>query len=362
MKRIILLPAFILSVVLAFGQGVNFEKLSFKEALTKAKTEKKYLFIDCYTSWCGPCKQMREQILTQPAAGSYFNPLFISVEYDMEKEGAELRKKFDIKAYPTYLILNPDGTLYHKLVGSSLNAEDFVTKVKRGMVTENSFGYQENLHASGRMNNEQLKNYYFLLKETAERKRSMEVLKELTARLSKEERMQADYWFLLENQKYGDDGFSFVLENLDTFKRNVGELNIDLFLYQCFSGIINSYTNALAKGESIDKKKTTDSIRDLRRQLSTIDMKNKTGLLEQLDFLEATLLNDTDKMLRAIETMMTSGQGNLYILPQVLQIVHQNKNETLLSGIKKLKNKILTAFSTASDKEKFGKMIDDLDK
>lgn len=40
MKRIILLPAFILSVVLAFGQGVNFEKLSFKEASPKLKPKK----------------------------------------------------------------------------------------------------------------------------------------------------------------------------------------------------------------------------------------------------------------------------------------------------------------------------------
>ena len=361
MKRIILLPAFILSAVLAFGQGVNFEKLNFKEALTKAKAEKKFLFIDCYTVWCGPCKQMREQILTQPAAGSYFNPQFICVEYDMEKEGAEL-KKFNVKVYPTYLILNPDGTLYHKLVGSSLNADDFVTKVKRGMIKENSYGYQEKLHASGRMSNEQLKNYYFLLKETAERKQSSEVLKELTDRLNEEERMQPDYWFLLENQKYGDEGFSFVLRNIDTFKKNVGELKIDLMLYQCFSGIINTYMKVLAEGKSIETEKTIKTLEKLRHQLSAIDMKNKNALLEQLDFLEATLQNNSKEMLHSIEVMTTSKQGNLWILPQILQIVREKNDKTLISGVKAMKEKILFMLSTRTDKEKFGQMIDDIDK
>lgn len=362
MKKITLILVFVVSTGFVFGQGVNFEKLSFKEALAKAKTENKYLFIDCYTSWCGPCKQMREQILTQAIVGDYFNARFVSVEYDVEKEELELRKEFDVKVFPTYLILTPDGTLYHKLVGSSLTADDFIAKVKQGMIQENSLCFQTKLHASGKMNNEQLKNYYFLLKEIAERDRSVAVLNELAARLSKEERMQADYWFLIENQQYGDEGFLFVMENLEAIRKNVGDINIDLFLYRCFSGAIDTYLKALAEGKSIEMEKTTKILKKLRQQLSIVDMKNKTSLLEQIDFLEAYLQNNSGKILHAIEIMTTSKQGNLWILPQILQIVRAKKDKTLTSGVKAMKDTILTMFSTQTDREKFEELIDNLDK
>ena len=39
-------------------EGTNFEDLTFQEALAKAKTTGKKLFIDCYTKTCGPCKYM----------------------------------------------------------------------------------------------------------------------------------------------------------------------------------------------------------------------------------------------------------------------------------------------------------------
>ena len=35
-------------------EGTNFEDLTFQEALAKAKTTGKKLFIDCYTKTCGP--------------------------------------------------------------------------------------------------------------------------------------------------------------------------------------------------------------------------------------------------------------------------------------------------------------------
>jgi thiol:disulfide interchange protein len=61
---------------LAFGQdvGIKFEShLSWNEILAKAKTENKYIFIDCYTTWCGPCKYMSKNIFTQKEVGDYFN-------------------------------------------------------------------------------------------------------------------------------------------------------------------------------------------------------------------------------------------------------------------------------------------------
>ena len=98
--------------------GVYFQDLSYEDALAKAKQQGRKLFIDCYTTWCGPCKYMSETVFKQEKVGDFLNLNFICLKYDMEKgEGPELAKKFGVRAYPTFVIVNPDGTIRHKLVG-----------------------------------------------------------------------------------------------------------------------------------------------------------------------------------------------------------------------------------------------------
>ena len=99
-------------------EGTNFRDLSFDEALAAARAEGKLLFVDCYTTWCGPCKNMAEKVFPQKAAGDYFNPRFVCVKYDMEQgEGVELAKRWEVHAYPTFLIIRPDGSIHHRMVG-----------------------------------------------------------------------------------------------------------------------------------------------------------------------------------------------------------------------------------------------------
>ena len=55
----------------------------------------------------------------QEIVGDYFNEHFVCLKVDMEKgEGPELAKRYSIRAFPTFLILRPDGSVYHKLLGS----------------------------------------------------------------------------------------------------------------------------------------------------------------------------------------------------------------------------------------------------
>ena len=74
-------------------EGVRFESLTFEEALQKAKEENRWIFLDAYTSWCGPSKEMAEQDFTLAKARVFFNSRFVNVKYDMKKaESPELAK------------------------------------------------------------------------------------------------------------------------------------------------------------------------------------------------------------------------------------------------------------------------------
>ena len=61
--RLLLFVMMFTGVVTNAQVGVKFEDLTFKEALAKAKAENKLVFMDCYTSWCGPCKKMLNTVL-----------------------------------------------------------------------------------------------------------------------------------------------------------------------------------------------------------------------------------------------------------------------------------------------------------
>lgn len=98
--------------------GVKFEVSNFESVLSKAANEKKLVFVDCYTSWCGPCKMLTRQTFPDKELGDYFNKKFVSVQIDMEKgEGPALQKKYKVEAFPTLLILDAEGKELHKLMG-----------------------------------------------------------------------------------------------------------------------------------------------------------------------------------------------------------------------------------------------------
>lgn len=84
MKKIVL-AVFMAAMALSLSAQINFREGGFAEALEAAKSENKLVFMDCYTSWCGPCKLMASKEFVQEKAGEYFNPRFVSVKIDMEK-------------------------------------------------------------------------------------------------------------------------------------------------------------------------------------------------------------------------------------------------------------------------------------
>lgn len=89
--------------------GIQFVEADWAKAVAEAKKQKKMIFIDAYTSWCGPCRMLKQNTFTDKAAGDYFNKHFINIALDMEKgDGIAFAQKYQVAAYPTLFIMDAE--------------------------------------------------------------------------------------------------------------------------------------------------------------------------------------------------------------------------------------------------------------
>lgn len=119
-------------------QAVEVNWMSFEDALDKSKTEKRKIFIDVYTDWCGWCKVMDKKTFRETTIASYLNEHYYAVKFDAEqKEEITFRDKIfkfipsgrrgyhelaaallqNKLSYPTVVFLDEDFNLIQPLPG-----------------------------------------------------------------------------------------------------------------------------------------------------------------------------------------------------------------------------------------------------
>ena len=108
--------------------------------------------MDCFTTWCGPCKYMSTAIFPQKEAGDFFNDKFVNIEVQLDTTAKDndhvkswyadahtIMKQYAINAFPTYLIFAPDGRVLHRIVGGSNTAKMFVDEVQQAFDTTKQY-------------------------------------------------------------------------------------------------------------------------------------------------------------------------------------------------------------------------------
>jgi len=150
MKKLLIFTIFLLINTITYAQekkGIDFESgLNWSKIKEKAKKENKYIFVDGYTTWCAPCLVMASTIFTQANVGDFFNRNFINVKIQFDKsisdesevknwynEAKNMKATYKISSYPTYLFFDSEGSLVHKILGASPNAQQFILKAKEAL-------------------------------------------------------------------------------------------------------------------------------------------------------------------------------------------------------------------------------------
>ncbi len=109
----------LLSIEYKSSKGVVFFKGSFEEAKKMAAAQNKLVFIDVYTDWCKPCKIMAAEAFENETIADLMNAFFINFKADAEKEGSRIASTYNVRAYPTTLIVNPNGEIIDNQTGYS---------------------------------------------------------------------------------------------------------------------------------------------------------------------------------------------------------------------------------------------------
>lgn len=222
---IILGTFFSLTIVQSLSaQGIEFiHDKPFKEILEMAKKENKLVFMDCYTSWCGPCKRLSSQVFPDSSVGVYYNANFINTKFDMEKgEGVELAGRFAIRAYPTLLWLDGDGNVKHKIVGG-LDVNGLLQNGKKAIdPTPGILTGMKKRYADGDRDVNFLNDYVNTLATSDEKYE--EVFKEYLTKLTDKDfgdKKHAQTIFKLTND-LKSPGLSYLMKNKEYYLNQVG--------------------------------------------------------------------------------------------------------------------------------------------
>jgi len=126
----------ILFIGLFFSSSAQVDFLKnvpFEDVLAQAQKENKLILLDGYTDWCGYCKKMDREVFADEATGDFLNANFINYKLNMEKgEGPSIAKRYFIKGFPTFVVLEPSGKVRHRIVGYKPK-QTFVAEAKKAL-------------------------------------------------------------------------------------------------------------------------------------------------------------------------------------------------------------------------------------
>ncbi len=208
--------------------GIQFEHLSWEETMKKAQEEDKIIFVDAYTTWCGPCKWMTANVFPTEEVGSYYNATFVNLKMDMEKgEGLDFARKYKVRAYPSLLFINGEGELVHQAIGSRA-PEDFLDLGHAAMDPDRQAGALMKKYEAGDRSPEFLRKYARAMKES----RLADADEAVNTYLD----TQKD-WTALDNTKFIFDMApsdkidhkltKYIADNKDHFYQVIGQEDVD---------------------------------------------------------------------------------------------------------------------------------------
>lgn len=89
--------------------------MTFEQAVEKSKKEKRKIFIDVYTDWCGWCKVMDKNTFSEPRIARILNENFYPVKFNAEQ------REDIVFSGTTFKFVESGRSGYHQLAAALMN-------------------------------------------------------------------------------------------------------------------------------------------------------------------------------------------------------------------------------------------------
>ena len=346
MKKLILFVLLIVTTmmnVVAQNRNINFEQTKeWKKIIKKAKKENKLIFVDCYTSWCGPCKILSRNVFTNDAVADFFNAHFINAKFDMEKDrdGVILKKQFGIRFFPTLVFVDPvSGEVLHRMVGAG-SPDWLLAGGKLAMDSDNNLRSLMKRYEKGERNGKFIRDYASVLFTAYVRDEAARIACEYLDPLPVDSLLVQENWQMIK--RVISDPLCPLLKRVmaerEKFYVAISQKEIDTKLEKVINTAVEEFTNwNPKKKESFDEKGNQELI----DYLKSIDFYAAPGGLACLYTATGVRKNDfrgmLDKMDEALNyNLFRNGTEQDFIRDNLRKLIYCNDVSLIKEGIQRI--------------------------
>lgn len=102
----------------------------FNQGLQAANANRKWYLVILSASWCGPCHNMEQNVMTTAAVQKFLAQNCVVAKLDIDKPGpAAIKKQCEVEAIPALVIYYPNGKIKAVREGGPGDPDSFIQAV-----------------------------------------------------------------------------------------------------------------------------------------------------------------------------------------------------------------------------------------
>ncbi|MDR6968400.1 thioredoxin-related protein [Flavobacterium arsenatis] len=242
--------------------SINFSEESLPKLLERSKKENKPIFLMIYAEWCPHCNKMKKEVFNTAEVADFMEKNFICAWQDVEKENGDfIKKKFDVKSYPTFVFLDKNETLLYNLSGE-YKTDALIQEAKNALNPKMQLPYLEQQFLNDPSNVDKCLAYILTLGKGKERKQISIPAHKYLATQKEQDLVSDKNWKVIANAVTDIESreFQYVLKNQPAFEKLTSPLRVERKINSMVSESLKPFTENLDTIQYFKNRKIAKTI------------------------------------------------------------------------------------------------------